>query len=148
MACSRLFPALPASCFAFVTDLSARLMRSFRRFVCASVLERPVGVFPIDHLEQRRLLASISYGYGNLDVVGDFAAGNTISVYRAGTDIVAKVGAQTKNIPASWISRINITGGNWTDNVSIAGDIYAGSYIKTLGGNDYVVGGGGNDSIF
>jgi hypothetical protein len=127
---------LPATCLSFVAQLSARLLQKFYRRFCENPhepLRDKQPVMEIHGLEQRRLLASIAYGYGNLDIVGDAGSSNTINVWKSGDQMVAQIGGQSKTVTASWVSRINVTGGSWTDNVTITGDIAAAAEIKGWG---------------
>src|SRR5262245_37551096 len=129
-----LYRALSPRCVSIIAELSAQLLRTWRELFCETVHDsNPPATSPfhaVASLEHRLLFASVAYGYGNLDLVGDLGSPNTISVYRSGSDVVAKVGAQSKYIPAAWISRINITGGNSADTINIGGDIYAPALIK------------------
>jgi PKD repeat protein len=103
----------------------------------------------LESLEDRRLLSSITYGYGAITVTGNSSTANTISVMRSGTtNVIAKVGTTSKTVPLSYISKINITGGSAADKITIDSGLAKSSYIKGLGGSDYIVGGASNDAIY
>jgi Ca2+-binding RTX toxin-like protein len=99
-----------------------------------------------ESLEDRRLLAGISLSSGHLVVTGT-TNGETISVNRSGSNLVAKYGSTSKSYPVSSVNRITLNGDAGSDTISVGSGVI-GARLNGGSGNDKLTGGDGNDSLY
>ena len=111
---------------------------------------------PIERLEDRKMLASVSLSNGVLALSGSNGQQNNLTVSVSGSNYVAKANSISKTFSSSSVNSIRIIGGNEADVISVSTGIskaatvdggYGADSISGGNGNDVLRGGYGNDTI-
>ncbi len=120
--------------------------RRYRRRSSADARSQPC--VQIEPLEDRRLLASITYVWGALVLTGDQTHSNSLAVVKTSdTKATAYAPGIEREISLSNLSYIKLVGGPKPDKLFIDPALKVESYLWAGSGKDRVSGGGANDTV-
>ncbi len=104
----------------------------------------------LEALEDRRLFSSVSLSHGVLAITGGSSGALHVEVgYNPAHDTIRAIvkGQPERDFPLASVRSIQIVGTPHNDSVLIDSRIHAPATISTGAGNDWIVGGSGNDII-